>query len=643
MDFFEHQAHAKRLSRRLIVLFVLAVVAVVVSLNFLSAFIWSFDKGGAGIVKLTDAPAVLFYWITGITLAVITVASLWQISQLSQGGVAVAEMLGARWLRRDSRDPAETRLLNVIDEMAIASGIVAPRAYVMDGEDGINAFAAGYSPNQAVIAVSRGALKHLSRDELQGVVAHEFSHVLNGDMQLNIRMMGLLHGILAISLIGRILMRVRGKNSGQVVLAGLAMFIIGYIGIFFGNLIKSAVSRQREFLADASAVQFTRNPDGIGSALARIGKHPQGTAIGNAHAEELSHMFFGQALASQWYDWFATHPPLEDRVKRLYGGRVPSHLPLKRALLAEEPQAPGEQQRGISPSGAKTEGAGAEGGMAATQGFALAVTSGMVLASIGSPSANHLAYAQDLLSRLPEVVRTALHTSEAATALLYALLLGLHDTTPPALLEILHTAEQDARIAARAEALSSTVAQLERKTYLPLVEMALPILSSLPLPEREAFLGVCRRLIEADRKVSLDEFVFYTLLESHLGARAGKPPERTLNSLEALSVDVGQLLALLAHAGYKVEPEAMAAYSAGQKQLYMQLADLMPRAKLSQNGVSKALQELKCLNPKLKARLVKAMLAVVLHDRQVQDAEMDLMRAACAALDVPLPPVLSSV
>lgn len=636
MDFFEHQAHARRLSRRLAAMFLLAVVAVVLAVNLLFAAIWSFEATPK-TSQPSAVPAKVFYWATGISLGIIAVGSLWQIMQLSQGGTAVAQMFGARWVRRDTRDPAETRLLNVIDEMAIASGIVAPRAYVLDDENGINAFAAGYSPNQAVIAVTRGALKYLNRDELQGIIGHEFSHVLNGDMRLNIHMMGLLHGILVISLIGRVLMRVRGKNSGQVILVGLAIFIIGYVGVFFGNLIKSAIARQREFLADASAVQFTRNPDGIGSALTRIGLHSQGASINSVHAEELSHMFFGEALASEWYDWFATHPPLEDRVKRLYGGRVPSHLPLNSMALAEELQAPEEWQRGISPSGAK-----AEGVMAATQGFAPAVTGGMVLASIGAPSANHLAHAQDLLSGLPEAVRTGLYTSEGATALLYALLMGLHDTTPPAVLEILRTAEQDARIATRAEALLSTVAQLERKTYLPLVEMALPILSSLPLSEREVFLGVCRRLIEADRKVSLDEFVFYTLLEAHLGARAGKPPERTLNSLEALSVDVGQLLALLAHAGHKVEQEAMAAYSAGQKQLYVQLADLMPRAKLSQNGVSKALQELKCLNPKLKARLVKAMLAVVLHDRQVHDAEMDLMRAACAALDVPLPPVLSS-
>jgi Zn-dependent protease with chaperone function len=654
MDFFEHQAHARRMTRRMLVLFLLSVAGVVLALNMLAAGLWVYmaaDGGSTGAIRALNGggnavypvPGALILWVTLGTLGLIGVASLWQILQLAQGGHAVAQMFGARWVRRETQEATERRLLNVVDEMAIASGITAPHVYVLDDEAGINAFAAGYSPNQAVIAVTRGALQTLNRDELQGVIAHEFSHVLNGDMRLNIRMIGLLHGILVIGLIGRFLMRAgsegRGKESGGIAVLGFALFAIGYVGVLFGNLIKAAVSRQREFLADASAVQFTRNPDGIGSALLSIGRHAQGATVDNAHAEELSHMFFGEALASSWAGLFDTHPPLEERVKRLFGGRVPAHLPLRRSTAPEVPAA-------AAPTAAAGAGAAPVAALSAVAGVmgsaGVAADAPALYASIGAPAAGHIEYARRWLDRLPETVNQALSSTEGAQALLYALLLSLDAAQASTLLAELGRLEPVAARVSAASVLLEPVSKLDRGARLPLAELAIPQLATLPLAEREALLGRCRRLIEADRKLSLDEFVYFTLLEAQLGPRAGRLPERTLHDFSHAAASASIWLGLLAHAGHTQPDAARTAYQTGSSTLGLAALPALPeRAKLRLDGVRNALHQLHSLNPQHKARLVKAALAVVLHDQQVRPAELDLMRASCAALDVPLPPVLA--
>ncbi len=272
MDFFKDQERARTNSKLLVVLFIVAVCMIIASIYLLFLVAFAYESGNYWHPKL-------LFWVSAGTLLLVSSGSLYKISQLATGGgSAVAEAMGARLVQRETTDLLEQRLLNVVDEMAIASGISVPKVYVMDDETAINAFAAGSRPSEAVVAVTRGCLEQLSRDELQGVIGHEFSHIFNGDMRLNLRLMGVLHGILIIALIGRVMMRVRTVRSrnndarAQIALIsfGLALFIIGYIGIFFGNLIKSAVSRQREFLADAAAVQFTRNPYGISGALKKI-------------------------------------------------------------------------------------------------------------------------------------------------------------------------------------------------------------------------------------------------------------------------------------------------------------------------------------------------------------------------------------
>src|SRR4051794_35817745 len=249
------------------------------------------------------------------TSAVIGAGSLFKTLSLARGGRAVAELLDGRLVNPNSIDTDERKLLNVVEEMAIASGIPVPQVYVMDGEPGINAFAAGHSASDAAISVTRGCMTLLTRDELQGVVAHEFSHLLNGDMKLNLRLMGLIFGILCLTVIGRVLIQTRGKKNPMPLL-GLALIIIGWVGVLFGRLIQAAVSRQREFLADASAVQFTRNPLGLAGALKKIGGIAQGSQLQSDRAEEASHLFFANGLNSRFFG-FATHPPLLERIQAL--------------------------------------------------------------------------------------------------------------------------------------------------------------------------------------------------------------------------------------------------------------------------------------------------------------------------------------
>ncbi|MGQ9592640.1 MAG: M48 family metallopeptidase, partial [Planctomycetota bacterium] len=345
MNFFEHQERARKKTQLLVFLFALAVVGIGLGIYLTLLLVLGLARpeaewtAGAPVVRSQPVSLwqpQLFFWSLGGTAAFVGLVSLFRTATLKQGGGVVARMLGGRLVSRDTRDLAEKRLLNIVDEMAIASGIPVPEVYVLDGESGINAFAAGFSTDQAAVAVTRGTLETLDRDELQGVIAHEFSHILNGDMRLNIRLIGILFGILAIAVTGRFILRStagrssrRGKGSGAIVLLGLALMLIGYIGVVVGRMIQAAVSRQREFLADASAVQFTRNPHGIGGALLKIAQHLYGSALESPRAAEVSHLLFGEGSRPSFLaSVFATHPPLEERVRRidpslLAGGRKP--------------------------------------------------------------------------------------------------------------------------------------------------------------------------------------------------------------------------------------------------------------------------------------------------------------------------------
>src|SRR6266446_5817499 len=435
MDFFEQQHRARSRTWLMLLLFVLAVAAIVAVLNIVgdAVYIWIFDPPILYERNLLQAvPRHVYGWSTAVILGVIAWGTGRRLYQLSGGGVAVADMIGARHMKRDTGEQSERRLLNVVEEMALASGITVPLVFVMDDQRTINAFAAGYSPHEATVIVTRGALEQLNRDEVQGVVAHEFSHILNGDMRLNIHLLGVIAGIVMIGSIGAFLMTGirdgddlrRAGTDIRVFFLGLLLWLIGSIGVLAGRLIKAVISREREFLADASAVQFTRNPDGIGGALFKIGR--RGSTIAQRHAEELSHMCIG-APVNDYFEFalFHDHPPLDERIERLLGPGA------KRLLRerTERAEAAALSARGspvvselVSPLYAARAAGPAASGPQGAGGIARSMVE-----SIGNPSSAHRDHARGMLEAIPAEIRAAVGHEEGAQAALFALLLGEGD------------------------------------------------------------------------------------------------------------------------------------------------------------------------------------------------------------------------
>src|SRR6186713_2124743 len=335
MDFFARQEAARRTTRWLLVAFLISVVLVVLAIDAVVVLLF-------GAAEPDASPTAAVLGTSVVVLAIICGASLFKTLSLRAGGAAVARSLGGTRIERATSDLALKRLHNVVEEMSIASGVTMPEVYVLEHEDGINAFAAGNSPADAAIAVTRGAATRLKREELQGVIAHEFSHILNGDMRLNIRLLGWTFGLLAVAIVARVVLqsspgsggRSRKDGAGALMLAALAAMVLGYIGVFFGRLLQAAVSRHRERLADASAVQFTRDPAGLTGALLKIAGLSAGSRLVTPSAEEVAHMLFAPGLDRL----MATHPSLEDRLKELDPNFRVSELPALAAAAARDAQ-----------------------------------------------------------------------------------------------------------------------------------------------------------------------------------------------------------------------------------------------------------------------------------------------------------------
>jgi Zn-dependent protease with chaperone function len=628
MNFFEHQDAARRNTRVMIGLYVLAVIGVVVAVTAVlaAAWLWGLEE---------RPPRELYFFGALGTFATIVVASLVHIVRLREGGEAIARLVGAQRVNPGTRDPLERRLLNVVEEMAIAAGTRVPAVYVMHGERGINAFAAGYDVSNAVVAVTRGALETLNRDELQGVVAHEFSHIVNGDMWLNIRMMGVLGGIVFIGAIGEFIMRSQSQSrtrkdsaSGGVFVLGLALLVVGYVGLFFARLIKAAVSRQREFLADASSVQFTRNPIGIAGALDQIRASSGGTLIASRYAEDMSHMFFGQAVKVFMAGMLDTHPPLDERIRRVLPsfGAAEYRRGRASAAVAEgaDDTAPA---RATEASGKRASDQAHAWGRSVVQSVALA----------GALDAGKVDYARELIRRVPKELRDALQSSEKAPAVVIALLLA-----PPADVQAQQVAAARAagaaKLAEAAQALAPLTAGLGAEFHLPLIDLALPSIKSIPEDAQKQLLGGLEAVIQADRRVSLHEFVVWTLIRLQLEK---KSPEAKL-SISQLRAEIAQILSLMSHAGNRPEV-ASRAFAAGAKQLGVADLALAERKSLSLQSAGEALGKLRALAPLAKGELVGALFAAVTADGRVRIAEAELMRLVSAALNVPLPPMLTQI
>jgi len=653
MDFFAQQDHARRKTRWLIIYFALAVISMIVMIYGVAIFVSFYAAAKshhhyyAGQTSVSLWNPALFVGVTLGTLAVILLGSAWKTAALSAGGSAVAESLNGRLLASNTNNPDERKLLNVVEEMSIASGVPMPKVYILDEEDGINAFAAGHTPSDAVIAVTRNCMTKLSRDELQGVIGHEFSHILNGDMRLNLRLIGILFGIFCIATIGRILLYARSSNSrdkNPLPIIGIFLLVIGSLGVFFGRLIQAAVSRQREFLADASSVQFTRNPAGLSGALQKIGGY--GSFMESPHASDASHLFFASGLTDSFFGAMATHPPLDDRIKAIdpnWDGKFhrladdqPENLHLSRNPPPRRP-SPVPAQRDIFGT--------VLGGAILTADNAVppVIHSRSVLPNLGNPTPLHLQYAEQLRESLPENLRAAAREPLAAVALIYALLLSA-DETPRAtqLAGLAGRATPD--VADKTVALYPEVAAAARRARLPLVNLALPALRQLDAGQFSQFSQTLQWLIGSDGKVELFEFVVQKIVLRNLASQFGQTRQPTIQfyTIKPLVPDCAVVLSALANVGSSNAAEIQKAFDAGAPYLRapadVPLA-LLPPAECGVNNLDAALNRLVQAVPIIKKNLIEASARVVGADGVILEAEAELLRAIADTLDCPMPPL----
>jgi Zn-dependent protease with chaperone function len=633
MNFFERQAAARRATTWLVLLFVLAVLGIVLAVDGAAYLAY----GGAAGKEPGEIGALLVF-STFATLLVIGLGSLYRIATLRGGGDAVALQMGGTPVPADATDFHLRRLRNVVEEIAIAAGVPVPRLYVMEQEDAINAFAAGYTPSDAAVTVTRGALDRLNRDELQGVIAHEFSHILNGDMRLNIRLVGVLFGILMLSVIGRKVLQYggRGRNSrgaGAVLVAALIAMVVGSIGLFFARMIKAGVSRRREWLADASAVQFTRQAQGLSGALKKIGGLQAGSKLHDrGNTEEVSHMLFGDGIG--FHGLFATHPPLLARIQALEPGFRDEQLArLQAQWIAAPPDGLEEDARlGLVHRGE---------GRLPDADSALPVTPPMVVAQVAQPRPDDYRRADAIAARIPEALRALAAGRDTVVPLLCAMLFADEDA-----LAGRQAMEIDARlgatVGARARELRAELAGLHPMLRLPLAALAFPVLRLRPRPELEAFLDTLHAMVHADEEVSLFEYCLGRLLQVQV--RESLDPARHAafgrRRLPEVRSEVATLLAVLAQAGHDAPTQAQRAYLAGLQRVFPRdHVDYAPPASgvLALDGVLGAVD---ALDPLAKQAVVEGLVATVAFDGAVCVAEAELLRTLCAALHCPLPPML---
>jgi len=609
VDFFARQAAARGQTRWLLVSFFLSLLAVALALDLvLFTFLASSRAHGLDIDPLGYAArnpgAAIFS--TLLVMGVLGLASLYKSVELRGGGGVVARSLGGVLVDPDTRDTQRKRLLNVVSEMAIASGVPMPEVYVLEQETAINAFAAGHTPANAAVTVTQGALDRLSRDQLQGVIGHEFSHILNGDMRLNVQLMGWVFGLFVVGLIGRLILdfspRDRRNNNNAIVVLGLAVMVLGYVGMFFGRLLQAGVSRQRERLADASGVQFTRNPQGLKEALIRIAAMPDGSTLATPQAEQAAHMFFAEGL----HRAFATHPPLLERIRELDPqfdegeiARVAAQMDAEEPVRADAgaPRAPGP-------------GAGLESISALTGTMGYARDLPRAIGEFQSPGRAQAFIVALLLSKEPAVRQRQ-----------YA---SLGQKLSPANFNFI-------------QQIAPTVDAIDPMSRLPALQQIFPMLRRVPVQQRRALAALASELIYADSRIDAFEFSLMKLLETLLSDELeARVPHGTV-SLEAAQEEVNVLFTALAQLGASNEHDARMAHEAGMTVvLPMRTPEYTPLSDWARQ-LSEALPRLEQLEPFAKKRLIDGLVKAITTDEVMTEAESELLRTVCALLHCPLP------
>ena len=669
MDFFAAQARAQLRTRLLLLPCALSVLGLAAAMAFAASLIYTpIAMYGvlplrAGVeldlsrmaatffnVLLRGVPLPVYAWTAGATLLVVLLASLWRWFELRAGGEAVAELMNALPVERHGATLAQTQLINVVEEMSIAAGIAVPRVYVLPGERAINALAAGYSADEATVVLTEGAFASLSRDELQAVIGHEFSHILNGDMRFNVHLMALLHGIQFIGATGNRMVQdgiagslgvARGAKRLDVgrLLVGSVLAFVGYWGLMCARLIKAAISRQREHLADASAVRFTRHGESVAGALDTIVATRRGSYVWNPHAEDVSHMFYAQAVNVWLGPLFATHPYIEDRIRAADPGF--DRLAYRRRRGTDT--SPSERPVAVIDGGGNVVKVhdplkAYAGTNTVAHGASFAAT---LVASVGRPSAEHLDAARRLLARLPQELRARMDTADGAAQVLCALALEGDMLARVAAFSALAGRRGEAWVASTREAYA-LVAPLGRPYTLLLAELALPPLKAQKKQAaRDAFLADHLAVIEAGGRVTLREFVLHAYLCQHLREDAGRPVRSAFRAVGEVREDARAVLSMMAHAAGG--ERAAAAYDAGKPWLGVEAGDMLPLAGLTTRRIGEALERLRLLQALEKPRILKACTDAAVADGKLRIGEAEQLRLVAATLGCPLPPVLSAL
>jgi Zn-dependent protease with chaperone function len=639
VDFFARQEAARRTTRWLVGAFLLSVVAIIAIVDALVVFMLRASHSDYPPEHVVVMTTVL---VAGIVLG----GTLFKSFLLRAGGSAVARSLGGTRVDRNSSDPPVRRLRNVVEEMAIASGVAAPEIYVLEDEDSINAFAAGNSPADAVVAVTRGALRRLNREELQGVIGHEFSHVLNGDMRLNVKLMGLTFGLLVLAIVGRTILRLgphRGRNRdgggamAALMVAALALLILGYIGVFFGQLMQAAVSRRREQLADASAVQFTRNPGGLRNALLKIAAHTPGSRLVTPHVDEAAHMLFAPGIDRA----FATHPPLVERIAALDPAFKPEHL----GALTAEARRQSEQMLAAAAALEREVNERAELGdvsqptAPAARKFIENVAQLAIASHVGEIDPRQVRHAEELRRAIPQPLRDFADSPDHARALLLSVLASDDAGVLERQRAIIESAYGGA-LMSQVLAHKPTASTLDPMLRLPAVLQLFPTLRRLTPAERTQLAEVAEELAAADARIDVFECCLSLLLAANIeeGLHAS-PPHGSRTLLNTASA-IHTLFAVLAAHGADDEAEARRAYEAGISTVLPQHRPPYARLANWPGSLRTALGELKLLQPFAKRVLIDGMVRTIALDDRMSTEEAEILRTVCALLHCPLPPIL---
>ncbi len=665
MNFFEQQDRTRKRTFILLFFYVVAVIATILSVYAVVRISWyllllygesrsSYSHSPVSIPFQFWEPQV-FGVVTGIVCILVLLGTLLKIQELSSGGTSIAKMLGGSQIMPNTVDPDERKVLNVVEEMSIAAGVPVPAVFVLKDEYAINAFAAGFSMRDAVIGVTQGAVKLLSRDELQGVIAHEFSHIFNGDMRLNMNLTGFLNGLLLLALTGKGILkgfgRGRIRSSGRgggvilvIIVFALLLMAVGYIGVFFCNWIKSAVSREREFLADASSAQYTRNPGGLAGALKKIGGLSEGSFVRQTQAEEISHFFFANGVGLSGVSIFPTHPPLELRIKLLdpsFDGKFPAikSIASRGVPKARTRQATSQADQKVREWEKKI--AIFQAPMVATMQTSLA---GSFVAEVGTMTEASMSQAIEILEQLPKPLREAAMVLSGAVALVYGLLIDQFNPEVRAKqLEYLSQRADPAVYQALLRLLPD-FANLKVAFCLPLLDLATPTLKTQSSALYHPFRENLEALIGMDPAVTVFEFALKQVVLHHLDFFFGKAkkPVPIYSSLDKILPHCEVLLSYLAGAGHLTRNVAEEAFNKVSKGLATSYGwKFIPADALPSEKVEGSLGVMALAFPKVKEEFLKACVNCVEQDGKLDIRETELLRAFASALDCPIPPMKS--